>query len=165
MQVHNFAEGHTIFAINSFGSNGRTPCLGIGNNPVWSSNDPDWTHTYNAPTYSVKNLHVLVRWGEPNATALSGTVPAILSQPRSATTREQEAFYFSVQAMGATRYQWRHNGVWIPGANLSYLSSPSAAVAQEGTYDVLIFGSGSAYATSASATLDVITLGTLLKLR
>lgn len=57
MQVHNFAAGHTIFAINHWREGGRAD-LGIGNQ---AGGNPDWTFSGNAHTYVVKRLRVLVR--------------------------------------------------------------------------------------------------------
>ncbi len=154
MQIHNYAAGHTVFAINSFGSNGRTPCLGIGNNPVWTNNDPDWTQTYNGPAYSVKNLYVLVRTGTPTVTS-SGTPPTILAQPCSLTVYLKDQAHLNVNASGATAYQWRKNGVPIPGATQPWLDFAPAALDSAGTYDVLVSGL-SGYTTSLSATVEVI---------
>ena len=159
MQVHNYLNAHTILSMTSFGSNNRTPGLGIGNR-TGVANDLDWTTAYNAPAFSTKNVYVLAHWGSTPPGERSGTPPTLLSQPRAMTVHEREGFFFSVQAMGATRYQWRRNGVIIPGAILSFLKVPAARLTDEGVYDVLIFGSGSASATSAGATLDVISQGT-----
>lgn len=56
MQVHNFAAGQTLFAINHWGV-GTGADLGIGNGP----NGNDWTFSGNAATYSSKRLRVFVR--------------------------------------------------------------------------------------------------------
>ena len=165
MQIHNFAAGHTIFSLSHFGSNGLIPALGIGNNPVWTNNDPDWTFTYNAKSYSTKNLYVLVRTGEPPATAQqSGSVPTITFQPNSVTLKKGQQAAFSVVATGATRYQWRRNGVWIAGATQPWIVVTSAERSNAGAYDVLVFGSGSAYTTSAAAQLSMISNATVFQL-
>jgi lysophospholipase L1-like esterase len=153
MQVHNYAAGHTVFAINSFGSNGRTPCLGIGNNPVWSNNDPDWTHTYSGPAYSAKNLYVLIRNGVPTATS-AGTV-TLLSHPRSQTLYLREQAHLYVNASGATGYQWRKDGVAIAGATRPWLDFDAVALSDAGSYDVVVTGV-SGFGPSLSATLTVI---------
>ena len=165
MQIHNFAAGHTILSFSHFGSNGLIPALGIGNNPVWSNNDPDWTFTYNAKSYSTKNLYVLVHAGEPPATAQgSGTLPAITFQPNSVTLKKGQRAALSVVASGATRYQWRHNGVWISGATQPWLEIAPAGFSDTGAYDVLVFGSGSAFVTSSAAQLRVISNATVFQL-
>jgi len=163
MQVHNYLQGHTIFSMISFGSNNRTPGLGIGNNPVWSNNDPDWTFTYNAATYSTKNIYVLARPGLPTVT--SGTRPDLWNQPRSQAVIAGGRVLFSVYSPNATRYQWRKNGVGIPGANGACLEIEHACFADEATYDVLVYGAGTTYVISESATLNVIQRGTLIRLK
>ncbi len=159
MQVHNYLAGQTIFAMNAFGSNGRTPALGIGNKP----GDPnsDWTFAGNAGDYSVRNLYVLAHWSN----AVTGTPPEIWSQPQSLRIRSGQSALFNVYSPTGTAYQWRHNGSPIAGATRSWLELNPADMADGGTYDVLVYGSGTAYATSRSATLSVLPLGTLLKLR
>jgi sialate O-acetylesterase len=57
MQVHNFAAGQTLFAINHWGA-GAGAELGIGNSP---GETRDWTFTGNAGSYSSKRLRVFVR--------------------------------------------------------------------------------------------------------
>ena len=56
MQVHNFAAGQTLFAINHWVV-GAGADLGIGNGP----NATDWTFSGNAAMYSSKRLRVFVR--------------------------------------------------------------------------------------------------------
>ncbi len=156
MQIHNYLQGHTVFALNSFGSNGRTPCIGIGNNTFFtnpSNNDPDWTFYYNAPQYTTKNLYVLARPGASPAS--SGTPPAIWSQPRSQTVYLGDLARMTVYAPNATAYQWRKNGALIPGATQAWLEYSPTAAANSGVYDVIVTGS-SGYLTSSTATLDVI---------
>ena len=162
MQVHNFAASNTIFAVNHFGTSGNVLSLGIGNNPTPGATDPDWTFTYNAPTYSVKNLYVLVRWGATPTASLTGSLPSLLSQPVPQSVRSGQSVRFYVQAQGASTYQWRRNGLWIPGATQSWLDLNPVAMVDAGAYDVLVFGSGTAYTVSQSATLTVIPLGTTL---
>jgi sialate O-acetylesterase len=57
MQVHNFAAGQTLFAINRW-SRGAKADLGIGNS---SGQTKDWTFLSNADTYTSKRLRVYVR--------------------------------------------------------------------------------------------------------
>ena len=164
MQIHNFAAGHTILSFSHMGSNNLIPALGIGNNPVWSNNDPDWTFTYNAKSYSTKNLYVLARTGQPPATVVSGTLPTIIYQPMPLRVRQNQPATLCVVAAGATRYQWRLNGGWLNGANQPWLELPAASRSNAGAYDVLVFGSGSAYSTSATALLTVITPATVFEM-
>ncbi len=153
MQVNNFAQGHTIFSMVHFGSNSSTPGLGIGNRPGVVS-DPDWTFTYNAALYSTKNLFILARPGAPAGT--TGSRPDLWNQPRSTAVRAGAHALLSVYAPAATAYQWRKNGVGIPGATRSWLEIAPASLSDSGSYDVLVFGSGSAYTLSQSAMLTVM---------
>jgi sialate O-acetylesterase len=57
MQVHNYAAGQTLLAINHWGS-GAEADLGIGNS---SGQTRDWTFAGNAGSYSEKRLRVYVR--------------------------------------------------------------------------------------------------------
>jgi hypothetical protein len=57
MQVHNHAAGQTVFALNHWREGSRAD-LGIGNAP---GDNPDWTFTGNAGTYTFKHLRILVR--------------------------------------------------------------------------------------------------------
>ena len=165
MQIHNYLMGHTILSFSHMGANGNAPGIGIGNNPQLTNNDPDYTFTYNGPAYAVKNLYVLAHWGNTPAALLAGTLPTISVQPFGKTIHPGVGVKFYVQALGAVSYQWRRNGVWIPGATHSWLDVSTARQSDSGVYDVLVFGSGTAYIASQSATLIVIPPGTLLKVR
>ncbi|MDA3923971.1 MAG: GDSL-type esterase/lipase family protein [Kiritimatiellae bacterium] len=159
MQLHNTAATQTIFAMNHWGSNGYRPCLGIGNQPTGS---PDWTHTENAQTYTLKNLYVLVRWG--NITPPTSSGPDIFVQPESSSVLSGKNAYFYVYAPGATGYQWRKNGVWVPGATQSTLEFTAATLSDIASYDVIVI-SDEGSTLSESATLSVTETGTLIILR
>ena len=61
MQINNYGANQSIIAYNQWGGNNLGPSdLGIGNQP---SGNPDWTFAYNANTYTVKTLQVLVDGG------------------------------------------------------------------------------------------------------
>lgn len=84
--------------------------------------------------------------------------PAISVQPEDLKVAVGEAAVFSVKASGAEplAYQWRRNGVPIPGASSAqYTLSPSALGDTGALFDVVVtngFGS----ATSRPARLDVV---------
>ena len=162
MQVHNFAAGQTIFSMVHFGRDGYVPGLGIGNNPIWTNNDPDWTFTLNAATYSVKNIYVLVRWSALPPS--QGVGPDIFVQPQPTAKFSGQKATFYVQAVGATAYQWRFNGQWIPGATRSVLELTPATRSNMGSYDVLVYN-GSGYTVSQSAALTIFPVGTHMILR
>ena len=164
MQIHNFGASHTILSLSHFGNNNMQPALGFGNNANFTISgytDTDWSFNYNANTFGTKNLYVLARWGGTP----QGTGPALLTQPVSREVRANESARFYVQAVGATFYQWRRNGVAIDGANQAWLEISPATLEDSGTYDVLVYGAGTASTASQAATLRVIPRGTLLRLR
>ena len=58
MQVHNYANGQTLFAFNGWGRTGQYLVdLGLGN---YSGTNPDWTFAQNASSYVYKKLQVYV---------------------------------------------------------------------------------------------------------
>ncbi len=57
MQVHNWKEKQTVFAINHWGTKSIVE-LGIGNAPA---GHPDWTFSKNGPQYTLRRLTVLVK--------------------------------------------------------------------------------------------------------
>ncbi|MFM1770732.1 MAG: hypothetical protein RJA22_3261, partial [Verrucomicrobiota bacterium] len=83
--------------------------------------------------------------------------PAITQQPVSATNECSTTASLSVTVTGEGpfEYQWRKAGVDVPGATGSTLSFSPAAVANSGTYDVVILGAGGSV-TSSVATLTVV---------
>ncbi|WP_168674478.1 LamG-like jellyroll fold domain-containing protein, partial [Hymenobacter artigasi] len=90
-QVHNMTAGQTVLAYNAWGNTGQPGALGIGNQ-VGGSNNPDWTFQYNAASYSVKRISVLVpnvgTFTQPATVALgpTGTATLTTSQVYSGTT-------------------------------------------------------------------------------
>jgi len=84
-------------------------------------------------------------------------------QPQSLTVVQGQTATFSVNAVGTAplTYQWRFNGVNIPGATASTLSVSNAQPSQAGNYSVVVsnpFGS----TTSAVATLTVLQPPTII---
>ncbi len=64
--------------------------------------------------------------------------PGIVSHPKAATICEGDSVRFAVGALPATGYQWKKNGVDIPGATFSSYLIASAARADSGVYSVLV---------------------------
>ena len=160
MQVHNHAAGQTLFALNNWGSNvNQTSATGIGNNPnagtagQGGTQQPDWTYTGNATSFTKRNLYVLVR---PGGTA-TGPAPVLLLQPTSRTVSPGASTTLAVAASGAGpfTYQWRFSGAAIPGATEPWLDLSAVGFAQAGAYDVLVTGANLAATTSLAAVLTV----------
>jgi pectin methylesterase-like acyl-CoA thioesterase len=83
-------------------------------------------------------------------------MPTITAQPTNKTVAAGSPASFSVAATGLPNpaYQWRKNGVNIPGATNATLSIASAALADNGTYSVAAANSAG-QVTSANAVLTV----------
>ena len=164
MQIHNYGAKQTILSFSRFGT-GMELALGLGNNTNFTYGsgyeDPDWTLSPNARTYSTKNLYVLVHWGGSS----QDSQLSILAQPVSRSVLSGGSVRFYVQVVGATAYQWRHNGVDIADANQAWLEIAPVDIADAGDYTVVVYGSGSTSTTSATANLHVILRGTVIKFR
>ena len=72
---------------------------------------------------------------------------------------------FSIYSPNATAFQWRHNGEVIPGATASWLQLDDAGNDAAGSYDVVVYGTGSQAILSQSATLTVIQGGAVMRLK
>jgi hypothetical protein len=81
---------------------------------------------------------------------------SILEQPQSRTVipLQPVSFQVSVQGRAPVRYQWRKNGIAIPGANQSTLQFSAATEGDTGIYDVVVTDI-TGTAASAAATLHV----------
>ena len=100
--------------------------------------------------------------GSTTIISLSGTggrmvPPAITMQPSSQTITARQAAVFSVAATGTAplAYQWKKNGVRIPGGtSSSYKTSPATAADNATKFTVVVTNSAGS-ATSTSAVLTV----------
>jgi len=96
-------------------------------------------------------------WANVSSVAAPLTPPSIITQPSSITRLEGQPATFNVNANGTAplHYQWRTNGVDIPGANASSYTIASVTTNQSGLgFRVVVtnlFGS----ITSVTATLTV----------
>lgn len=91
--------------------------------------------------------------------------PVITQHPLSQTVTVGQPVSFSVAATGATplSYQWRRNGVPIPGATAAIYAIASAVLADAGGYDVVVTNPDGS-ATSNLAVLTVNPAGSTLDL-
>ena len=167
MQVHNYAEGHTIFAMNNWGSNNREPCIGIGNDPNTGRTDynPDWTFASNADDYSTRNIYVLVKYSDNLAEITESGDVEILLQPQSVTVDEGETVALSVYAPEGQSYQWLKNGYIVPEATSPTLEIADSKPGDSAQYTVAITDSDGDVALSEPATVKVISHGTRLIIR
>jgi propanediol utilization protein len=104
-QFHNYNSQQTIFAYNSF-LNGNNDDLGIGNNT--GNGHPDWTYMYNASTYSVKKLWILVNNGVyiSSPPISNSAISACLNATLSALTVSA-----GVNSGTISSYQWYSNSL------------------------------------------------------
>ncbi len=84
-------------------------------------------------------------------------VPVITTQPISASVCPGGSASFSVAATNATGYQWRKDGVIIPGATNPMLALHSITQGEVGTYDVIVSGLCNTAVISSIATLTLST--------
>jgi hypothetical protein len=83
--------------------------------------------------------------------------PAIVAQPLPATILRGGSASFSVTTSGTAplAYQWRHDGVAIPGANLATYDLLAATTADAGNYSVVV-SNAAGTVNSADALLTVL---------
>lgn len=77
----------------------------------------------------------LCLWG---SSVLADALPVITGQPQSQAVVVNGAAAFAVTAIGATGYQWRFNGVDIPGATAATLLRNSVQRTNAGYYMVVV---------------------------
>lgn len=115
MQLHDNANGKTLFAWNRWGgAAGATGAgdLGIGNNTVLPSGQTvvpsDWTFRNNAGDYTVKRLQVLVGGAAPAAPAVGTGAPA---QVYANAPETQGMVHVHTLAVPQTGNMWNTRGV------------------------------------------------------
>jgi hypothetical protein len=80
---------------------------------------------------------------------------AITTPPVNQTVALGGSATFTVAAQGARRYQWRKDGIAIPGATLPSYTTPPVAGADSGSQFSVVVTGACASATSSAATLIV----------
>jgi hypothetical protein len=84
-------------------------------------------------------------------------VPIITAQPQSATVSQGVGFTLSVSAAGSSlAFQWRKDGMDLPGANQAVYAKSSASSTDDGVYNVVV-SNNVGQASSASASVAVAT--------
>jgi hypothetical protein len=104
------------------------------------------TNNYGSATSVVASLTIVVP-------------PTITDDPTNATVMENDPVTFYVAATGTAplSYQWRKDGINIPGANGVSYSIAAAQPSDEGAYSVVVTNAGGT-AISAAASLTVSTV-------
>jgi len=83
--------------------------------------------------------------------------PIITAQPQSATVIQGVGFTLSVSAAGSSlAFQWRKDGMDLPGANQAVYAKSSASSTDDGVYNVVV-SNNVGQASSASASVAVAT--------
>ena len=91
----------------------------------------------------------------PSAQVVVKAPPVITKEPAGAQVKLGAATTLRVTATGTAplAYQWRRNGVSLPGATLSSYTIPAAAEESAGAYDVVV---GNALGTAISGRVSVL---------
>jgi alpha-tubulin suppressor-like RCC1 family protein len=126
--------------------------------------------TYKTPVLGA-TVSYWVRVSNSQGYSDSGTVPVnvvpvlmITAQPQSRTVTAGQTVVFNVGAVAATSYQWRKNGVVIPGETGSSLTLANVTPALAGSYTVIVSNGVSSLTSSAAAltvTVPVSTAATI----
>ena len=86
----------------------------------------------------------------------AAVAPAISSQPAAQTVNAGQTATFSVTATGTSpNYQWRKNGINIPGATASSYTTPATDDGDSGAAFTVVVSNSAGGVTSSSATLTV----------
>lgn len=98
----------------------------------------------------------------PSIQIIIETAPVIVRQPVGLTAAEGDDLTLSVAAIGSDplQYQWRKDGSPIPAAFGAALTVSGATVADSGVFTVIVSNDAGS-ATSAGATVDVLTPPTI----
>jgi hypothetical protein len=124
--------------------------------------------TYTTPVLNAASNGVQYRVVATNAVASTGSLPAtvavnggavapaIVAAPTPLTVVSGSDAVFAVRATGteALSFQWRRNGVELPGANGAVLRLPAVTESDAGDYSVVV-GNAAGTATSAPVALTV----------
>ena len=107
----------------------------------------------------VRNVSASVQTAPATVTVTAA--PRIARQPQSQTVAPGQAPTFAVQAFGTAplTYEWRRDGVVIPGASASSYTAAAAIVSDNGATFQVIVRNASGKATSDPAVLSVLGAG------
>lgn len=144
---------------------------------VWGNKKVDGVTEWGLQTHNGNQIAFLIKAGrdwtnavKPGYTPLAYPHPmrttpppapdgsiVIVSQPSSLTVTQGVAASFAVTVSGTApiTYQWRKNGVNVPGEIASLLEFPATVSTNAGTYSVAI-SNATSYAISSNAVLTII---------
>ena len=172
MQIHNYQEKDMILGVTRLG-NGQDPGIYIGLVHKSDGSISDGTWEGNAASLATKNLRVFVRpvavpAPEP-VVADKGIGPEFLVQPKSVRVKlpsgsGPQPAALNSYAPGATRYQWRKNGVDVPGATEPFLDVVVSSFEPD-VYQVIAFADEDNYTFSNPVTVVGLPTGLVITLR
>jgi uncharacterized lipoprotein YddW (UPF0748 family) len=139
----------------SYGLSVTNPALGAVHSQPLNSLNP--ATTYHVRVRSRDAQGNLATSGDFTFTTLA-SAPGIVAHPESQAIRVGSNAVFSVAAGGTAPlgYQWRFNGVDIPGATGSAFTRATATTNHSGSYSVLVTNTaGSALSSNATLTVTV----------
>ena len=97
--------------------------------------------------------------GAPLTDAVVGAQPPIIAAPPAGFTRyvgESASMFIGAAGTPPLSYQWRRNGVNVPGANDTTLSFSNLTAANAGSYDVVVSGPGGSATSAPPAVVTVL---------
>ncbi len=125
--------------------------------------EPPWPLAADGSGYSLHRIQQaqygndLANWAAgpatPSAGYAPGVPPVISQQPVSQTNNLGAPVTFSVAATGpgTLRYQWRFNGLNLPGATNQTYSIPAVAFEQSGDYQVVVLNESGAVESAVAS--------------
>ena len=156
LQLHNYAAnstGQVLFAFNKWGA-GQSGNTSVGIGTQSNSVNMDWTFNYNAGSYAVKNLSVLVRPAAAPAPIVA--LPALVAQPQDRLDQLGGGVTLAGTALGGAplSYQWRRDGQPLDGRTNAWLELSGLGSGDAAGYDLIVVNSAGS-TTSVVATLEI----------
>ena len=150
---------YSLFNSDAYATGERFPNSGYARVTVAPSGvKVEYVRTYPTTDEGPGKINGTVEFSYVTASAAEQTpVPVITTQPRALAVAKGSAVTFSVSASSslAMSYQWKRNGVDIPGATTAVLGIAAGQAGDAGSYTVVV----STSAGSVTSTPAVLTLG------